>query len=176
MEIKPIIICAAIAVSVLVIKYFTIPAYKYIFTKQETEKPIPARSEMIAKGSGVKPVIWSDTESKKTIHNGNLLSDTLTSGETIYLYPEISYKSQGTLEIILMSDSLSGCTNGVIYLDRNRDGIGWYNTELLRLNGSANQQLMIQEEIAYEKVRLRIVAAPITQVTKIRATALFKRT
>jgi len=174
MKANTIFIGMAIALSILAIRYITIPTYKRIFAKSETEKPMPPRAEMIAKGTGIKPAIWNETTPKETVHNGNILKDTLTSRETIYLYPNIPDNKSGQLQIIVMSDSLSGCTNGTVYLDRNRDGIGWYQSELLRLNGSTNQQLMAYEEIEHEKVRLRIVGAYSTQATQVRATAYFK--
>lgn len=164
-----------IVVSPLFIKYVTIPLYKHIITKPEIVKPLPARSQMIKNGTGLKPAILDKSEPKETVYRGNLLSDTLTGRETVYLYPNVDENKTGQLQIIIMSDSLSGCTNGTVYFDRNRYNTGWFEDKILTINGSTNQQLMINNDVAYEKVRLRIVGGFGTQSTEIRATAYFKK-
>jgi hypothetical protein len=168
---------AALALSVMVFWFVSLPLYTIIFNHKSIEKPIPERSVMIKNGTGVEPVQWPEpTASKETIVDGNLLSDTLTSRETVYLYPDIPKNKPGVMSIYILSDSLSGCTSGAVYLGKSVGNMGWYESELFRLNGSTDQQYKLTEDIAGEKVRLRFSAISSTQSTAIKACVYFKPT
>lgn len=111
--------------------------------------------------------------------------DTLTNAETSYLYPGDAvsaasagdFKEWGALELVIISDSLSGSTAGTVTLQYCYDDACTYTYDAatLTLNG-ATQQVSRTEDTEFNarKFRLKSVTTG-TQSTHIRVAYSWKR-
>ncbi len=80
-------ILAAIVLCLFVTKYATIPIYKHIFAKPEIVKPMPERSVMIKRGTGLQPTEWIDPSIKTTGHYEIVIeSDSTNANDSVTVY------------------------------------------------------------------------------------------
>jgi hypothetical protein len=111
--------------------------------------------------------------------------DTLTNAETAYLYPgdaasaalAADFKEGGALELVIISDSLSGATAGSAILQYCYDDACTYTYDAttLTLNG-ATQQVSRTEDTDFNarKFRVKFVTTG-TQSTHVRVAYVWKR-
>ncbi len=111
--------------------------------------------------------------------------DTLTNAETAYLYPgdaasaaaAVDFKEGGALELVIVSDSLSGATAGSAILQYCYDDACTYTYDAttLTLNG-ATQQVSRTEDTDFNarKFRTKMVTTG-TQSTHVRVAYVWKR-
>lgn len=111
--------------------------------------------------------------------------DTLTNAETAYLYPGDAvsaalagdFKEGGALELVIVSDSLSGSTAGTATLQYCYDDACTYTYDAtsLTLNGAA-QQISRTEDTDFNarKFRVKFVTTG-TQSTHVRVAYVWKR-
>lgn len=113
------------------------------------------------------------------------MRDTLTNAETAYLYPDDAAtaaiasdcKEGGALELVIVSDSLSGSTAGTAILQYcyDDDCTYTYDATTLTLNG-ATQQVSRTEDTDFNARKFRIkMTTTGTQSTYVRAYYVWKR-
>jgi hypothetical protein len=113
-------------------------------------------------------------------------ADTLGATDTVYFYvggsntASGSYKIKeiGALSTKIVSDSLSGATNGTVVIQYCMDATGtdWYtHATLTPINGAAQQVQTTDDDVflAY-KVRYRITSPGGAQATRLRFYYVFK--
>ena len=111
--------------------------------------------------------------------------DTLTNAETAYLYPGDAltaaiagdFKEWGALELVIISDSLSGSTAGTAVLQYCYDDACTYTYDAttLTLNGAAQQVSRTEDtEFNARKFRIKMVTTG-TQSTYVRVAYTWKR-
>ncbi len=101
------------------------------------------------------------------IHYGNSI-DTLGSNDTIYFYPEKSYK-RGSLELEVVADSLNGSTTGSLTIQTSKLGLIWNDEIKIPINGTSPSEAAFEWPYDYLKTKVRVVAISptATQQTKI---------
>jgi hypothetical protein len=111
--------------------------------------------------------------------------DTLTNAETAYLYPAdaataaaaTDFKEYGTLEVVIVSDSLSGATAGTSVLQYCYDDACTvtYDAATLTLNGAAQQVSRTEDaEFSARKWRIKNTGSG-TMSNRIRVYYTWKR-
>jgi len=111
--------------------------------------------------------------------------DTLTNAETAYLYPGDAataaaagdFKEAGALEVVIVSDSLSGSTAGTAILQYCYDDACTYTYDAttLTLNG-ATQQISRTEDADFNARKFRVkLTTTGTQSTHVRVAYVWKR-
>lgn len=113
------------------------------------------------------------------------VTDTLANAETIYLYVggtqtaagASKITEYGVLNLVLVSDSLSGSTNVAASIEYSVDALGtnWYTAaSLSTLNGAASQTQITEDAVfAARKARIKLVGTG-TQSTRVRLHYCFK--
>lgn len=111
--------------------------------------------------------------------------DTLTNAETAYLYPgdaasaaaALDFKEYGTLELVIVTDSLSGATAGTATLQYCYDDACTvlYDAASLTINGATQQVSRTEDaEFSARKWRVKFVTTG-TQSTRARVYYTWKR-
>lgn len=118
------------------------------------------------------------TASAQVRYSQGAMIDTLTNAETVYLYPNDAataaaapdFKDPGALELVIVSDSLSGSTAGTATLQYCYDDACTYTYDAatLTINGAA-QQISRTEDTDFNarKFRVKFVTTG-TQSTHVR--------
>ena len=113
-------------------------------------------------------------------------TDTLGASDTVYFYVggtntasgAAAIREYGALSIVLVSDSISGSTNGtpIIQYCTDATGTNWYTqASLTAINGAA-QQSQITEDAVFlaRKARVRVISPSGAQATRLRMHYSFK--
>jgi len=112
--------------------------------------------------------------------------DTSSASQTHYVYPtgtsgatETGYGDNGSLAIVIKTDSLSGATAGTVSIEFAADDAGtiWVPwTTTLTVNGAASQYLTYDDDnFSYYKWRAKIVNTGATQSNKMQVAWAYKR-
>lgn len=113
-------------------------------------------------------------------------TDTLGASDTIYFYVggtntaagATAIREYGALSVVLVSDSLSGATNGTALIQYCTDATGtnWYTQATLTAINGATQQSQITEDAVFlaRKARVRVISPSGAQSTRLRMHYSFK--